>query len=218
MTKIVKIAPSILSADFGQLKQELEDIEKSGADLVHVDVMDGHFVPNLTIGPPVVKAIRRYSTLPFDVHLMMSHPFDFIEAFAMAGADALTIHIETENVSETLEKIKSHKKQAGLSLRPKTPIESLEPYLPLLDLVLVMTVEPGFGGQKFMDNQVEKIAWLHNQRAEKSLSFKIAVDGGVSPENAPKLWAAGADILIAGTSVFKDGPQHYTRHIKSLRG
>ncbi len=218
MTKIVKIAPSILSADFGQLKQELAAIEKSGADLVHVDVMDGHFVPNLTIGPPVVKAIRRYSSLPFDVHLMMSHPFDFIDAFVNAGADALTIHIETENVSETLKKIKSYKKHAGLSLRPKTPIETLDPYLPMLDLVLVMTVEPGFGGQKFMDNQVEKITWLHNKRSEKNLSFKIAVDGGVSSENAPKLCALGADILIAGTSVFKDGPHHYAHHIKSLRG
>ncbi|MDC0349297.1 ribulose-phosphate 3-epimerase [Alphaproteobacteria bacterium] len=218
MTQKIKISPSLLSADFGNLEKEVSEITAAGADLIHIDVMDGHFVPNLTLGPAIVRSIRKHTTLPFDVHLMVTNPDKFIESFSEAGADALTIHVETSQVKSTLEDIKRRGKKAGLSLNPETPVTSLSPYLNDIDLVLIMTVQPGFGGQKFMENQVEKVEWLHAQKKKNGLSFDISVDGGVSEENAPSLIQKGATILVAGTSVFGKGPCHYKDAIKNLRG
>lgn len=211
-----KIAPSILSADLGHLAQEIKDITKAGADYVHIDVMDGHFVPNLTFGPALVKAIRPHTSIPFDVHLMVTNPEKFIESFAEAGADYMTVHIEVPTVEVALREIKKLNKKAGLSLNPKTPVSALDPYLSMIDLVLVMTVHPGFGGQSFMADQMEKIEWLQKEKKKRNLSFEISVDGGVSPQNAPLLAKHGATLLVAGTSIFKSS--NYEEAISSLSG
>ncbi len=210
--KKIKIAPSILSADFSRLGEEIRDVEKAGCDLIHVDVMDGHFVPNLTIGPPVIKSFRKVTQLPFDVHLMIEDPLRYIEAFRKAGADLITVHVEaSNNVRETLEAIVRSGAKPGLSLRPGTPVSKLDPYLDKLALILVMTVEPGFGGQSFMPQQTEKIAYLRPR-----FNGMISVDGGVNAETAPHCIESGADILVAGTAVF--GQPDRKKAIEALRG
>ncbi len=192
------IAPSLLSADFGRLAEEVRDVERAGCDALHVDVMDGHFVPNLTIGPLVVAALRKVTRLPLDVHLMISEPFRYIAEFRKAGADWITIHVEAEkDVRGTLQKIRALGAKAGISLKPKTPVDAVKPYLEMLDLILVMSVEPGFGGQAFMFEQMEKISLLR-----KHFKGLISVDGGIDPVTAPQAVAAGADVLVAGSAVF----------------
>lgn len=208
----VSIAPSILSADFSRLAEEIQDVEKGGCDILHVDVMDGHFVPNLTIGPVVVKWIRKVTKLPIDVHLMIDKPENYIEEFRKAGSDWITIHVEaTPQVKETLQAIKKSGAKAGLSLRPKTPVSAIDPYLPLLDLVLIMSVEPGFGGQSFMPEMMDKVKALRPK-----FSGMISVDGGVNIETADVVKASGADILVAGTAVF--GQKDRGQAIRVLRG
>lgn len=192
------IAPSILSADFSRLGEEIRDAEAAGSDIVHVDVMDGHFVPNLTIGPAVIKSIRKTTQLPFDVHLMIDEPLRYIEDFRKAGSDWITIHVEASKDNDAaLEAISKLGAKRGMSLRPGTPVESLEPYLERLDLILVMSVEPGFGGQSFMPSMLEKVKWLRPR-------FKglISIDGGINLETAGEAVRSGADILVAGTAVF----------------
>lgn len=192
------IAPSILSADFTRLASEIEEVEKGGCDSIHIDVMDGHFVPNLTIGPPVIRWIRKVTKLPLDVHLMIDEPLRYLSDFRKAGADWITIHVEaTDKVTETLEAIKKLGVKSGLSLRPKTPVETLVPHLAKLDLILVMTVEPGFGGQAFMPEMVEKVGFLRPK-----FSGCISVDGGINVDTAPTAVAAGADLLVAGIAIF----------------
>lgn len=207
-----KIAPSILSADFANLEKEIKAVAAAGADLVHVDVMDGHFVPNLTIGVPVVQSLKKVSPLPLDVHLMIDKPEKFVDDFLKAGSDYLTIHVESTDQSEMLLKRIREKAKSGITLRPRTPIEKIEPYLKLADLVLVMTVEPGFGGQSFMIDQVEKIKWLNDYRKNNQLSFEIEVDGGVNLET--RRYLDQADILVAGSYIFKGD---YQKTITSLK-
>lgn len=192
------IAPSLLSADFARLAEEVREVETAGCDALHIDVMDGHFVPNLTIGPLVVSAVRKVTRLPLDVHLMIDQPVRYVRDFHKAGADWITIHVEAEkDVWKCLHEIKKQGAKAGLSLRPGTPVEAIVPYLADLDLVLVMSVEPGFGGQSFMPDQVAKVRTLRPQ-----FSKLISVDGGIDPRNAPAVIAAGADVLVAGSAVF----------------
>ena len=213
------IAPSLLSSDFADLKTEIAKITESGAHLLHVDVMDGHFVPNLTIGMPVVKSIKGASTLPLDVHLMIDNPEKYIEEFAKAGSDYLTIHVEsTKVVRECLQQIRKLNMKPGITLRPKTPILDIEPFLKEVDLVLVMTVEPGFGGQSFMHEQLEKVKWLKDYRDKNALNYLIEVDGGVNEKTAPLCWTAGADILVAGNAVFNGEKSvlNYQGNIKKL--
>ncbi len=211
---MVLIAPSILSADFGALRAEVQALEKAGADMIHCDVMDGQFVPNLTFGAPVIKKIRACCKLPFDVHLMIETPEKLIPSFAAAGADILTVHYEAcPNLKPVLEKIREFGMKAGVSLKPETPPEFLNSFLNELDQILVMTVEPGFGGQMFMESELEKIATL--KEMTKDLSLKIEVDGGINPQTAKMCVEAGADILVAGTAVFQDGK--YAENIKALR-
>jgi ribulose-phosphate 3-epimerase len=205
------IAPSLLSCDFSRLQEEIREVERGGSDLLHVDVMDGHFVPNLTIGPVVIQWIKKCASLPLDVHLMIEEPLRSLESFRKAGSDSLTVHVEAcRDVGKTLETIRSLGAQVGMSLRPGTPVEKLYPYLERLDLVLVMTVEPGFGGQSFMPEMLEKVRALRGR-----FKGKISVDGGISAETAPQALAAGADVLVAGTAIF--GQKDRARAIRTLR-
>ena len=215
----VRIAPSILSADFAQLGEEVRRIEAAGADWVHIDVMDGHFVPNLTIGPMVVKALRPHSTLPFDVHLMISPVDNFLDAFAAAGADIITVHPEAgPHIHRSVQKIKSLGKQAGVSLNPATPAKMLDYLIDDIDLVLVMSVNPGFGGQSFISSQLRKIEAVRKMIDKSGRDIRLEVDGGIDAATAPLAIAAGADVLVAGTATFKGGPAAYADNIKRLRG
>jgi len=213
------IAPSILSADFAKLGEEVRAIDEAGADWIHIDVMDGHFVPNLTIGPGVVKAIRPHTQKPFDVHLMISPVDNFLDAFAEAGADRITVHPEAgPHVHRSIQHIKSLGKMAGVSLNPATPAKMLDYILEDLDLVLVMSVNPGFGGQKFISSQLRKIEAIATRIAKENLATLIEVDGGIDPETAPLAVSAGANVLVAGTAVFRGGPSVYADNIRTLRG
>ena len=219
MKKPVRIAPSILSADFASLGAEISAISDAGADWIHVDVMDGHFVPNITIGPAVVKAVRKTTTLPFDVHLMISPVDPYIEKFAAAGADIITAHIEAgPHAHRTLQHIKSLGLKAGISLNPSTPASSLRHILDVVDLILVMTVNPGFGGQNFIQEQLEKIKTIRKMIDETGRDIDLEVDGGVNEKTARRAVSAGADVLVAGTAVFADGASKYADRISQLRG
>ena len=214
----IKISPSILSADFSQLGNEIKRLEEGGADLIHVDVMDGHFVPNLTIGPPVIKELRQYSTLPFDVHLMISPVHKYIKDYAEAGADIITIHPEaTENIESSVSLIKKLNKKIGLSLNPDTSIEIIEKFLSSIDLVLIMSVYPGFGGQKFIPNIVNKIKKLKSIKEKQNLKFDIEVDGGINFDNSKLVVEAGANILVSGTTIFKNNNGNIKKNIETLR-
>ncbi len=216
--KKIQISPSILSADFSQLGIEIKRLEQGGADLIHVDVMDGHFVPNLTIGPPVIKNLRKYTKLPFDVHLMISPVHEYIESYADAGADIITIHPEaTENLKETINLIKKFGKKVGVSLNPKTEIKALIDEIENIDLVLVMTVNPGFGGQKFMPEVLDKIKELKKIKDKGKYHFDIEVDGGINFSNSKIVLEAGADILVSGTTVFKENNGNIKTNIEKLK-
>jgi ribulose-phosphate 3-epimerase len=218
MQQAVRIAPSILSADFSRLGDEVEAVTKAGADYIHVDVMDGHFVPNLTIGPVVVKALRKHSRLPFDCHLMIAPADPYIPDFAAAGADIITVHPESgPHLHRSLELIKHHGKKAGVALNPATPIESIEYVLDIVDLVLVMSVDPGFGGQSFIASVTDKIASLRRRIDAMGRAIDLEVDGGINPETAHIAVAAGADVLVAGTATFEGGPAAYAGNIERLR-
>jgi ribulose-phosphate 3-epimerase len=213
------IAPSILSADFARLGEEVRAIDEAGADWIHIDVMDGHFVPNLTIGPGVVKALRPHSQKPFDVHLMISPVDLFLDAFADAGADTITVHPEAgPHLHRTIQRIKGLGKKAGVSLNPATPAKMLDYVLEDIDLVLVMSVNPGFGGQKFIMGQLKKIEAIANRIAKENLDVLIEVDGGIDAEIAPRAVSAGANVLVAGTAAFRGGPDHYAANIRALKG
>ena len=214
----IKISPSILSADFSQLGNEIKRLEKGGADMIHVDVMDGHFVPNLTIGPPVIKALRNYSTLPFDIHLMISPVHKYIKDYANAGADIITIHPEaTDSLTDSINLIKKLNKKVGVSLNPDTKLNIIDNVLNEIDLVLIMSVFPGFGGQKFMPEVVEKIKTLKKIKEEKKLNFDIEVDGGINFENNKIVIDAGANILVSGTTIFKENNGNIKKNIDSLK-
>ena len=202
--KNIKISPSILSADFSQLGTEIKRLEEGGADMIHVDVMDGHFVPNLTIGPPVIKALRNHCSLKFDVHLMISPVHKYIKAYADAGADIITIHPEaTQNLGESIKTIKDLKKMVGVSLNPESKIELVTEFLDQIDLVLIMSVNPGFGGQKFMPEVLDKIRELKSIQKKQNIDFDIEIDGGINFENSKIVIEAGANILVSGTTIFK---------------
>jgi len=213
------IAPSILSADFARLGEEVRAVDEAGADWIHVDVMDGHFVPNLTIGPGVVKALRPHTSKPLDVHLMISPVDPFLDAFAEAGADIITVHPEAgPHLHRSVQRIKALGKKAGVSLNPATPAKALDYVLEDVDLVLVMSVNPGFGGQKFISSQLRKIEAIAKRIAKESLDVILEVDGGIDPETARQAVDAGATALVAGTAVFRGGPAAYAANIKALRG
>jgi ribulose-phosphate 3-epimerase len=213
------ISPSILSADFARLGEEVRAIDEAGADWIHIDVMDGHFVPNLTIGPGVVKALRPHSSKPFDVHLMISPVDNFLDAFAEAGADVITVHPEAgPHLHRTIQRIKSLGKKAGVSLNPATPAKMLDYVLEEIDLVLVMSVNPGFGGQKFIYSQLKKIEAIANRVSKQDLVVDIEVDGGIDAATAPQAVDAGATVLVAGTAAFRGGPDDYAANIAALRG
>ena len=216
--KKIQIAPSILSSNFSELGNEIKRLEEGGADMIHVDVMDGHFVPNLTIGPPVIKALRNYSSLPFDVHLMISPVHKYIKDYADAGADIITIHPEaTNNLEESINLIKKLNKKIGLSLNPDTQIGIIKKFLPSIDLVLIMSVYPGFGGQKFIPTIIDKIKELKNIKEKQNIKFDIEVDGGIDFNNSKLVIEAGANILVSGTTVFKNNNGDIKKNIETLK-
>ena len=213
----IKISPSILSCDFSEIGSEIEKLNNSGADLIHIDVMDGHFVPNLTFGPPVISKIRKCSKLPFDVHLMISPVEKYIQDYANAGADIITFHPEaTDNIQRTINVIKSCKKKVGISLNPETPSTVIENYLKEIDLILIMSVNPGFAGQKFMPKVLEKVKFFRSKIENENLNIDIEIDGGIDFETAPLAIKAGANILVSGTTIFK-GKNNISENIKNLR-
>ncbi len=219
MTDSPKIAPSILAADFARLGEEIRALEAAGADYIHIDVMDGHFVPNLTIGPAVVKALRSHSRLPFDVHLMIAPVDPYVDAFADAGADIITVHPEAgPHIHRTIQLIKSKGKKAGLAFNPGTSVSALDLLLVEIDLVLVMTVNPGFGGQSFIDSQLAKIKDVRTRIDKCGKPVELEVDGGITAETARRVLDAGADVLVAGTATFEGGPSAYAQNIARLRG
>ena len=216
--KKIQISPSILSADFSQLGKEIKKLENAGADMIHVDVMDGHFVPNLTIGPPVIKALKKNSLLPFDVHLMISPVHKYIESYASAGADIITIHPEaTNDLLESINKIREFKKKVGVSLNPETKIEIIKEHLDQIDLILIMSVNPGFGGQKFMPEVLNKVKRLDEIRKNLKLNFVIEIDGGIDFENSKLAIESGVDILVSGTTIFKNNNGDIKKNIDLLR-
>ena len=214
----IKISPSILSADFSKLGSEIQNLEKAKADLIHIDVMDGHFVPNITIGPDVISKLRKYTSLPFDVHLMISPVDKYIKNFAEAGADIITIHPEaTNNLENSIKKIKSLKKKAGVSLNPETSIEKVLPVLKLIDLVLIMSVNPGFGGQEFIKETLEKVKILRKEIDSKKYITEIEIDGGINFKNAKMAKESGVDILVSGTTIFKENNGDLKKNIQLLK-
>ena len=216
--KKIQISPSILSADFSQLGNEIKRLEEGGADMIHVDVMDGHFVPNLTIGPPVIKALRKQCSIKFDVHLMISPVHKYIEAYADAGADIITIHPEaTENLEESILKIKSLNKKVGISLNPESKLDLIINYLEKIDLVLIMSVNPGFGGQKFIPEVLDKVKQLKEIKSKRNMNFDIEIDGGINFDNCQSAIEAGANILVSGTTVFKSNNGDIKKNINLLK-
>ena len=216
--KKIQISPSILSADFSQLGNEIKKLSEAGADMIHVDVMDGHFVPNLTIGPPVIKDLKKYSSIPFDVHLMISPVHQYIEAYAEAGADIITIHPEaTNDLQSSINKISKLSKKVGVSLNPGSKINLIEKNLDQIDLVLIMSVNPGFGGQKFMPEVLDKIKNLVRIRKERNLNFDIEIDGGINFDNCKLAIEAGANIIVSGTTIFKSNNGNIKKNIDLLR-
>jgi ribulose-phosphate 3-epimerase len=218
MSSTVKISPSILSADFGKLGAEISELEKAGADLIHIDVMDGHFVQNITIGPEVIKNLKNYTSLPFDVHLMISPVHKYIKNFAEAGANIITIHPEaTNDLIKSINEIKKFNKKVGISLNPETKIDKVLPVINLIDLVLIMSVNPGFGGQKFIKDTLKKVKFLRKEIDQKKLSVEIEIDGGINFDNVNIVKKAGVDILVSGSTIFKSNNGNIKKNIDNLK-